>query len=122
MIFGKLMMAKKAKFLPIVAVGLIMALGGSHLFMYQKGKENEKVAAAERMIAALEEQRKRIESIHSQEMALVESQFKSEQVIVERIREVEVFVSTPMCEDLGADWLREYNRAIGAASGTSTNP
>jgi len=122
MIFGKLMMAKKAKFLPIVAVGLIMALGTSHLFMYQKGKENERVAAAERIIAALEEQRKNIERIHKQEMALVENQFRTEQIIVERIREVEIFVDTPMCEDLGPGWLREYNRAVDAAASITSNP
>ena len=121
MIFGKLLMAKKAKLLPFAAVAFITALGASHFFMYQKGKENERVAAAERIILALEEQRKNIERIHKQEMALVESQFRTEQIIVERIREVEVFVDTPMCEDLGPDWLREYNRAIDAAASITPN-
>lgn len=120
MILGKLFAAKKAKLLPFVAVAFITALGSSHLFMYQKGKENEKVSAAERIIVALEEQRKNIERIHNREMALVESQIITEQIIVEKIREVEVFVDTPMCEDLGADWLREYNRAIDAAASISS--
>ncbi len=95
-------------FLGSVLMGFLIF---SHTFVYYKGKESINEKNQQLIEAELVRQRAEIDRIHTEEIRIL-MESKNDQVkIVERIQKVNIFVDTP-CNDLGSDWLREFNEAI----------
>ena len=110
---------KVAKVIPPkawAAIILVITLIVTHFGAYMYGKRVERNYQEQRIEAALQELKKEAERIQREETRIIEERQQSEQKVVERIREIQIDVPTPQCIDLDDDWLREYNRAISAAT------
>ncbi len=62
------------------------------------------------------------QKIRDQDIEIMMGARDRETKIIERIRTVNVSVPTPDCTDLGAEWVREYNKAISAATDSRELP
>lgn len=109
---------KKVAIVTLVS-SIVLGLGGSHYWAYSKGKTAERTVAELRMFDALRKQAEESERIRDEDIQIMLTLQGQETRIIERIREVRVDVPTPDCSDLGAEWMREYNRAIAATSDTT---
>ena len=103
---------KAKKFLIPGAIGIVFLLSFSHIWMYQKGKEAQKISSMEQTIEALEAQRSHLETIHSIEIEQITSRYEKENQIIQESMDIDINVDTPECSDLGDDWLLQYNSAI----------
>lgn len=90
---------------------LIGSLIFSHTFVYYKGKEFINEKNQQLIEAELVRQREEIDRIHAEEIRILMESRNDQVKIIERIQKVNVFVDTP-CNDLGSEWLREFNKAI----------
>lgn len=101
---------KKIILIPFIVI-LLALLAASHTIGYNKGKSLSEQRYQQYVISELEKQKEQLSNIHSNEIRILMESKDAQVKVIERIREVKVFVDTP-CDDLGDDWLHEYNQAI----------
>ena len=94
----------------------VVAVGGSWWHGYATGKSVERQVQDLRTAQALLRAATEAERIREHDLLLAMEARDREVQIIERIRTVRVDVPAADCRDLGDDWVREYNRAIAAAS------
>lgn len=100
---------------PLLAVA---ALGGAYWYGVQTERTAQELKSAQVLLRAARE----AERIREHDIKLIMEARDRETKIVERIRTVNVSVPTPDCVDLGNDWVREYNKAISAATDSRELP
>jgi hypothetical protein len=101
------------RFVPYIVV---VVLGATLAFGYFYGKSTERQAQELRTAQSLLRAAEEAERIREHDIKLIMEARDRETQIIERIRTVNVHVPTPDCTDLGAEWVREYNKAISAAT------
>lgn len=101
------------KYLPYVVVlgGIIIFSSGLYI-----GTSQERTKQELKRLDILVRVAQEAERIREHDIKLIMEARERETQIIERIRTVNVAVPTPDCTDLGDEWVREYNRAISAAT------
>ena len=102
--------------LPALMALVVVGIGAGWWHGYSTGKGAERQVQELRTAKALLRAAAEAERIREHDLLLVMEARDRETQIIERIRTVRVDVPAADCRDLGADWVREYNRAIAAAN------
>jgi hypothetical protein len=108
-----------SKFVPYI---VIFVFGATLMFGYFYGKNVERQVQELRTAQSLLRAAEEAERIREHDIKLIMEARDRETKIIERIRTVNVHVPTPDCSDLGVEWVREYNKAISAATDSRELP
>ena len=119
----KWLLLAKPWLLPTAALLVDAAAGGSWWHGYQTGKSAERQVQELRTAQALLRQAAEAERIREHDLKLAFEARDRETQIIREVREIRVDVPATDCRALGADWVREYNRAlaVGADTGGRTD-
>jgi hypothetical protein len=106
----KMVLSRSVPYIVVVVFGATLMFG----YFYGKSAERQvqELRTAQSLLRAAEE----AERIREHDIKLIMEARDRETRIIERIRTVNVHVPTPDCTDLGVEWVREYNKAISAAT------
>lgn len=86
---------------------------------YTTGKTSERQVQDLRTAQALLRAATEAERIREHDLLLAFEARDREQTIIERVRTIRVDVPATDCRALGADWVREYNRALAVGADRS---
>ena len=98
----------------MVTLLLVASLGGSWLLGQKSGIEKQKNAYELQHLRTLQALAIEAQRIRDQDMEIMMGAVHRETTIRETLREIRVPVATPECTALGAEWVQQANKIMGA--------
>jgi hypothetical protein len=100
----------------VVSLFIVGVLAGTWSLGNYMGTKSERTAQELRTAQALLRQATEAERIREHDLRLAFEARDRETRIIREVREIRVDVPAADCRALGADWVREYNRALAVGS------